>query len=132
VQLTRREREVAQLIASGLTDKQIATHLVITEGTAGVHVVHSLNKLGFRSRAQVAAWVGERQNDKPVRRRNGMARRLRPGNSRDPRMLAQATHRAAAEGAIGDPVRLCASLRDLLVGAAQETSSGGLSTVRGR
>jgi predicted ATPase/DNA-binding CsgD family transcriptional regulator len=55
--LTRRERQVAELIASGMTDRQIATELVITEGTAGVHVVNILNKLGFHSRTQVAAWI---------------------------------------------------------------------------
>lgn len=57
--LTRREREVAVLIAQGMTDRQIAENLTITEGTVGIHVVHILNKLGFRSRAQVAVWVAE-------------------------------------------------------------------------
>jgi DNA-binding CsgD family transcriptional regulator len=55
--LTRREREVALLIARGLTNRQIADALTIAEGTAGVHVDHVLGKLGFRSRAQVAAWA---------------------------------------------------------------------------
>ena len=58
-QLTPREREVAVLVARGLTNRQIADALVIAEGTAGVHVDHILNKLGFRSRAQVAAWAAE-------------------------------------------------------------------------
>lgn len=57
--LTAREREVARLIARGLTNRQIAQALVIAEGTAGVHVDHILNKLGFRSRAQVAAWAAD-------------------------------------------------------------------------
>jgi DNA-binding NarL/FixJ family response regulator len=43
----------------GLTNRQIADALVIADGTAGVHVDHILNKLGFRSRAQVAAWAVE-------------------------------------------------------------------------
>jgi DNA-binding NarL/FixJ family response regulator len=55
--LTRREREVAALVAQGLTDRQIADALVITEGTVGVHLGHILNKLGFHSRAQLAAWA---------------------------------------------------------------------------
>jgi DNA-binding NarL/FixJ family response regulator len=42
-----------------LTNRQIAQALGIAEGTAGVHVDHILNKLGFRSRAQVAAWAVE-------------------------------------------------------------------------
>ncbi|HVV11271.1 ATP-binding protein [Amycolatopsis sp.] len=54
--LTPRERQVAGLIAEGLTNKQIATRLVISQRTAEGHVEHVLAKLGFQSRAQVAAW----------------------------------------------------------------------------
>ncbi|MGH2352397.1 MAG: tetratricopeptide repeat protein, partial [Chloroflexota bacterium] len=57
--LSRREQEVAVLIARGYTNRQIARELVITEGTAANHVIHILNKLGFSSRAQVAAWMVE-------------------------------------------------------------------------
>jgi tetratricopeptide (TPR) repeat protein/DNA-binding CsgD family transcriptional regulator len=57
--LTPREREVAALVARGLTNHQIAEALVIADGTAGVHIDHILSKLGFRSRAQVAAWAVE-------------------------------------------------------------------------
>ena len=59
--LTGREREVAGLIAQGLTNRQIAEQLVITEGTAANHVVHILNKLGYGSRAQVAVWAVEHE-----------------------------------------------------------------------
>jgi non-specific serine/threonine protein kinase len=55
--LTRREREVAALIAQGLTNRQIADRLVISERTADNHVANILDKLGFPTRAQVAAWV---------------------------------------------------------------------------
>jgi non-specific serine/threonine protein kinase len=55
--LTRREREVAALIARGLTNRDIADRLVISELTADSHVSHILRKLSFRSRAQVAAWA---------------------------------------------------------------------------
>jgi DNA-binding NarL/FixJ family response regulator len=55
--LTPREREVAALITRGYSNRQIARELVITEGTAGLHVVHILDKLGFHSRAQIAAWA---------------------------------------------------------------------------
>lgn len=54
--LTPRECEVAMLVARGLTNRQIATQLVISEETAAVHIKHILNKLGFASRAQIAAW----------------------------------------------------------------------------
>jgi DNA-binding CsgD family transcriptional regulator len=58
--LTAREHEVAGLVAAGQTNREIAEMLVISEGTAEVHVKHILNKLGFKSRAQIAAWVAER------------------------------------------------------------------------
>jgi non-specific serine/threonine protein kinase len=52
--LTAREREVATLLQQGLTNRQIAQALVISEGTARIHVQHVLGKLGLSSRAQVA------------------------------------------------------------------------------
>ena len=55
--LTSREREVAALIAQGLANREIAERLVITERTAEGHVQSILNKLGFNSRVQVAAWA---------------------------------------------------------------------------
>ena len=55
--LTKREREVAELVAAGLTDRDIASRLVISLRTAESHVQHILAKLGFRSRSQIAAWV---------------------------------------------------------------------------
>jgi DNA-binding CsgD family transcriptional regulator len=58
-QLTRREMEVAALVARGLTNRQIAERLVIAPGTAALHVEHLRQKLGARSRAQVAAWAVE-------------------------------------------------------------------------
>jgi DNA-binding CsgD family transcriptional regulator/sugar lactone lactonase YvrE len=55
--LTRREREVASLVAQGLTNREIATRLFISERTAESHVEQLRSKLGVRSRSQVAAWV---------------------------------------------------------------------------
>ena len=54
--LTRRELEVAALIASGMTNRQIAERLVISRRTAEGHVERILTKLGFAARSQVAAW----------------------------------------------------------------------------
>lgn len=65
--LSRRELEVAALVRLGFSNKQIAADLVISEGTAGLHVKHILAKLGFRSRAQVAAWAVERDLVAPSR-----------------------------------------------------------------
>jgi non-specific serine/threonine protein kinase len=53
--LAAREREVAVLVAQGLSNRDIAARLVISERTAETHVQHILNKLGFGSRAQIAA-----------------------------------------------------------------------------
>ena len=55
-QLTTREREVAALVAAGLSNKEIAEKLVISERTAEGHVEHILGKLQFRSRSQIASW----------------------------------------------------------------------------
>ncbi len=57
--LTRREQEIAGLLAEGLTNREIAARLVIAQRTAETHVDHILGKLGMTSRAQVAAWVAE-------------------------------------------------------------------------
>lgn len=55
--LTRREQEVAKLVAQGLSNKGIAVALVISQRTAETHVEHILRKLGATSRVQIAAWV---------------------------------------------------------------------------
>ena len=54
--LSPREDEVAKLVADGLTNRQIAARLVISDRTAETHVQHILTKLGFTSRSQIAAW----------------------------------------------------------------------------
>lgn len=56
LRLTRREREVARLIAAGLTNKDIASQLVISQRTVEGHVENVLYKLGVKSRTQVAIW----------------------------------------------------------------------------
>jgi non-specific serine/threonine protein kinase len=57
--LSRREGEIAALIAIGRTNREIAAELVIAERTAEAHVEHIRNKLGLRSRAQIAAWAAD-------------------------------------------------------------------------
>ena len=54
--LTRREREIAGLVARGLTSRQIGAALHISERTAENHVQHILTKLGLHTRTQIAAW----------------------------------------------------------------------------
>lgn len=55
--LTAREREVAELIALGRSNREIAEALVLSARTVGNHVQHVLSKLGFARRSQIAAWV---------------------------------------------------------------------------
>ncbi len=55
--LTRREQEVALLVAEGLSNRAIAERLVVAQRTAEAHVEHIRVKLGYHSRAQIAAWV---------------------------------------------------------------------------
>ncbi|MER5429810.1 LuxR C-terminal-related transcriptional regulator [Streptomyces sp. NPDC002588] len=57
VRLTRREAQVAELVAEGLANQQIADRLVIARRTAEGHVERILSKLGFSNRSQIAAWV---------------------------------------------------------------------------
>ena len=63
--LTRRESEVAELVAQGLTNRELAEHLVLSERTVQGHVENILRKLGFTSRTQIAAWsAGNRRADR--------------------------------------------------------------------
>ena len=59
--LSPRELEVAALVARGMTNRQIANELIITEGTAANHVKHILARLTLDSRVQIAAWAVERR-----------------------------------------------------------------------
>jgi predicted ATPase/DNA-binding CsgD family transcriptional regulator len=58
--LTAREREISGLIASGRSNKAIAAELVISPATVARHVANIMAKLGFRNRAQIAAWITDR------------------------------------------------------------------------
>ncbi len=55
--LSPRERQIAALVADGLSNRAIAAHLFISERTAQNHVQHILGKLGFANRAQIAVWA---------------------------------------------------------------------------
>lgn len=56
-ELTRREWEIADLVRQGLTNRDIAVKLTISQRTADAHVRNILTKLGFQRRAQIAAWA---------------------------------------------------------------------------
>jgi len=61
IQLTRREQEIAALVAQGLTNKQVAIKLVVSERTVESHIWNILNRLGFNSRTQIASWATAQQ-----------------------------------------------------------------------
>ena len=63
--MTPRQREVAALIASGLSNEQIARRLVLTSGTVANHVEHILRRLDFAGRAQIAVWAVEHGLHRP-------------------------------------------------------------------
>ncbi|GAB3138644.1 response regulator [Microbispora hainanensis] len=58
-QLTNREREVVALVARGLTNEEIAAHMVISPFTAKTHVSRAMTKLGARDRAQLVVFAYE-------------------------------------------------------------------------
>lgn len=58
--LTAREREVAALVTTGQSNHASAATLVVSERTVETHVSSILLKLGFTSRAQIAAWAVEK------------------------------------------------------------------------
>ncbi len=60
--LSHREREVADLVARGLTNRQVASELSISEHTVANHLAKILRKLGFHSRSQLTAWVVEQRS----------------------------------------------------------------------
>jgi predicted ATPase/DNA-binding CsgD family transcriptional regulator len=60
--LSPRELEVAALVAEGLSNPAIARRLYLSRPTIAHHVAHILTKLGFASRAQIAAWVGQQRS----------------------------------------------------------------------
>ena len=79
--LTRREQQVAELVAEGLTNRAIADKLVISQRTAQGHVEHILSKLGFTSRTQIAAWIVEQREHPPGRGLRAPSPRWRSGRS---------------------------------------------------
>jgi DNA-binding CsgD family transcriptional regulator len=57
--LTRRQLDIARLIAGDLTNKQIAARLFLSERTVETHIANILNKLGLNSRIQISRWMSD-------------------------------------------------------------------------
>ncbi|HXG40374.1 MAG TPA: AAA family ATPase [Candidatus Limnocylindrales bacterium] len=76
--LTAREFEVARLVATGLTNRQIADELHVSPRTASAHVEHILAKLGATRRAEIASWVARTARRVPARDPSAPGTRDRP------------------------------------------------------
>ena len=63
--LSEREFEVAQLVAAGLTNRQIADQMVLSPKTISAHITHILTKLGAARQAEIAAWCATVRLDSP-------------------------------------------------------------------
>jgi DNA-binding CsgD family transcriptional regulator len=63
--LTARERDVASLIARGMSNRAIANELIVSERTVASHVANILSKLVFSSRSQIAVWATEKGLTRP-------------------------------------------------------------------
>lgn len=121
--LTPRERQIAELVAEGSSNRQIATKLVIAQRTAEAHVEHILVKLGFTSRCQIAAWVAQRAPVDPgVARRPLGDRRTRRG--RDP---ARRHDQHALRSRPGWP-RTGRAARDRYRGRGRPSTANGLGS----
>ena len=78
IELSRREQEVAALVAEGLSNREIGERLFISERTAEGHVEQIFNKLGFGKRSQIATWFATRTvATNPDSRRHGAVPRPR-------------------------------------------------------
>ena len=110
--LTARELEVAALVAEGLTNKEIAARLFLSERTAEGHLEHIRDKLGFSTRSQIATWYTQTR---------GAAVATRPATPPAPRASAPPTlpaPTARRAGALRRPALIGAALLVAIVVAA--------------
>jgi DNA-binding CsgD family transcriptional regulator len=102
--LTPREQEVAELIAHGLTNEQIAQRLVLTPGTVANHVAHILSKLGLDSRVQVAVKVATEKGTSDAETILGLLETLRQVDSATARDAMQHATNVLASAFAADKV----------------------------
>ena len=86
--LTTREREIAVLVARGLSNREIAARLVISKRTVDAHVNHIFAKLGLSSRVQLTIWLRDRSPQTP----NNQPPNNQPPNGQPPDELSPAAH----------------------------------------
>jgi DNA-binding NarL/FixJ family response regulator len=93
--LTRRQRDIAELVARGFTNSQIADELVLTHGTVANHVAHILRRLDYHSRSQIAVWAAKQGLLSARPKSERRPRSLRTAGRRGHGRRGQATHRLA-------------------------------------
>jgi non-specific serine/threonine protein kinase len=114
--LTQRGQQVAELVALGLSNRKIAERLFLSERTVEGHVEQVLNRLGFTSRSQVAAWIGRTQSGASVRA---------PGAKRRGNLPASLTRFLGREGDLASLLELSGGSRLLTI-----TGPGGTGKTR--
>jgi non-specific serine/threonine protein kinase len=99
--LTGREHEVSALIAAGLSNRQVADDLAISERTVEVHVSNALRKLGLESRTQLALWAKSVQSPAVGVAVSGPARRSGGHSPRSPRARGRPAQSASSQNTAG-------------------------------
>jgi len=127
--LTRRELEVAALVAEGLTNRQIAERLFISERTADGHLEHIREKLGVRSRSQITAWFIEQSRAPaagltPVER-SGSRRRVALAAASAVVVLLSAAIGLIADTPLGRPAQPGGPVISTAVGFGKPGPDGG-------
>jgi DNA-binding CsgD family transcriptional regulator/sugar lactone lactonase YvrE len=110
IRLSRREREIADLVALGLTNREIGERLFISERTAEGHVQQIRNKLGFTARTQIAAWAVEHKSAGPAEVLTEPPPVARPGLRRPPLSFPKLTRSRWLAVALIVPVLAAAGL----------------------
>lgn len=128
--LTRRELEVAALVAEGLTNRQIAERLFISERTVDRHLEHIRQKLGVRSRSQITVWFIEQSRAPaagltPVERSSTSRRRVALGAAIAVVVLLLASVALIADTRLGRPAEPGGPVISTAVGFGKPGPDGG-------
>ncbi|HSS10815.1 MAG TPA: LuxR C-terminal-related transcriptional regulator, partial [Acidimicrobiales bacterium] len=132
-ELTPREREVADLLAEGLSNRQIAGRLYISERTAEAHAENIRRKLGVHSRTQVASWVIDRRHPPGRISADPAVEKTSPSTDAPGQPASRsARHRRWVMGSVIATVMVVVAVATgLVVVAGHGTAAPGLATIVG-